>query len=67
MNLKLIVFIVILTVFVLTGVSSFVRNFHGLLKKNNPTIKEVSYVEGIACLTVVLFMVWIILVQISLN
>jgi len=67
MDLKFILLILSLSVLILIGISSFVRNFYGLLKKNNPTTNEISYVEGIACLIVILFMFWIILIHISIK
>lgn len=67
MDLKYIGFIVMLGALVIIGAMSFVKNFHGLLKMENPTKKDISYNENLIALTLFLFMLWIVLVQISIN
>ena len=67
MDLKFLGFIILLGTLVILGAMSFVRNFHGLLKKENPTKNDISYNENLMALTLFLFMLWIILVQVSMN
>lgn len=67
MDFKYLGFIILLGLLVLCGIGSFVRNFSVLLKIEKPTKKEISYNQNVAILTGALFMLWIVLVQISVN
>ena len=67
MDLNFLGFIILLGMFVVFSAMSFVRNFYGLIKLEKPTKAQISYNENIAALTLVLFMLWLVLLQISMK